>query len=207
MPGHGDEVRPQLLKVQREQTGRLGGVHDQGLPVLPAELRQGLDGQNVAEDVGDVGADRRVRLRQQPLRLRQKGFGPEQGRAHAEDFRSKGVEGPEDCVVLIAGGQHPAFRQQQGVNGDVETVGGVEGEHHLLRLGHMKQAGQPFPAEVAALRRRQGGTVGAPAGGGHASQRRRHRFPHRRRLVKAGGGAVQIDHGATSRRFPRGSRA
>ena len=62
-----------------------------------------------------------------------------------ENIRPQPMEGPGHGVMLKAGDHHSVPRLDQGMNGHVQSVGGVQGEHHLLRPA-IKQRRRPLPA-------------------------------------------------------------
>ena len=196
---HGGEGRPQGFKVQGQAAGGLGGVHNQGHFPLPAQGGDLLNRQDKAEDVGHMGAYRQAgALVQLPAEGLQSGPLVKEGASGHPQPHIHGVQGPGHGVVLIAGDYHPAPRTGQGLDGDVQAVGGVEGEHHPLRVPHMEQPGRRFPAGEGPLGRVHGGLMPSPAGAGQVVDGPGGSGGHRGRLLHRGGGTVQIDHSATS---------
>ena len=118
--------------------------------------------------------------------------------AALEAFRQALDEGAGNGVVLIAGDDHPAARLDQGVNGNIQPVGGIEGKDHLLRLRHMEQRGRLLPAGKGGIRRVHGRPVASPAGAGQMVDGPGRCPGHAGRLLQSGGCAVQINHSATS---------
>ena len=55
---------------------------------------------------------------------------------HRQAHLRYGIQGAADGVVLIAGDHHPAAGNHQRPDGDVQPVGSVHGEHHILRRRH-----------------------------------------------------------------------
>ena len=199
MPGHGDKVRPQGLKVQGQGPRRLGGVHDQGHTPLPAQAGDFFHGQDIAEHVGHVGTHRDLRPQVQLLpKGGHHGLRPKQRGTGDEQLGVSGVEGPGDGVVLIAGQGHPGSGAHQGPNGQIQAVGGAGGEDHLFRGGDMKQGGGLLPAGEGNFGRLHGRTVSAPPGAGQLADGPGGGHGHLRRFLQGGGRAVQIDHSSTS---------
>ena len=58
------------------------------------------------------------------------------------------VQGPQHGVVLAVSGQHMVTGGEQPVDGDVQGLGGVAGEHHPLRSGAAQQPGQLLTGAV-----------------------------------------------------------
>ena len=84
---------------------------------------------------------------------------------------------------------------QQAVDGRIQGLGGVGREDHVVRAGAAEE-GRQLPAGVVDHPGGvQGGAVSAPGGIPQTLDGRDHRPGHLRRLVQAGGGAVEIDHG------------
>ena len=74
------------------------------------------------------------------LRLEQRRTGHFYG--HVRDSR----QGPGDRIMLVAGHQHRISRLDQGMDSQIEGVGGVEGKDDLLRGGHVEQPRRRLPA-------------------------------------------------------------
>ena len=94
-----------------------------------------------------MGTHRRLRPLVQ-LRLKSGGHGlrlKQRSPGH-QQLRPQGMEGPGDGVVLIAGQGHPGPGPHQGLDGQIQAMGGTGGENHLLRGGHAKQSGGLLPA-------------------------------------------------------------
>ena len=200
VPRHGDEGRPQGLEVHLQAAGGLGGVHDEGHPPVPAGGGDLFDGQDEAEHIGHMGAHGEVGPPvQRPDEGVQGGLLVEQGRpGHPQLQTGDGVEGPGHRVVLIAGEHDPSPRLCQGPDGDVQAVGGVKGKNHPLRIRDVEQPGGLLPAGKGDPSRLHGGAVAAPAGAGQVVDGPGGGPGHRAGLLEGGGGAVQIDHRATS---------
>ena len=137
---HGDKGCAQLPHVDGQTPGRLGGVQHKGNSTFPAQGRDALHRQDEAEHVGHMvtndGPHRLVQLalKGADLSLRIK----ERACSHP-DIDTKGVERSGDGVVLIAGDHHGVPGLQQGMNGEIQPMGGVGGEHHLFWALHLKE--------------------------------------------------------------------
>ena len=168
VPRHGNEGGPQLTQGKGQAAGRLGGIHDQGDPPAPAQGGDVLDGQDEAEHIGNMGAHRRPHLRgQRPAEGLQSGRPVKQGAVrHPHRHPRDGPERPGDCVVLITGDHHGVPRPDQGFDGQIQPVGGIESKDHLFRLRHIKEGGGLLPAGKGGVRRRHSGPVSPPAWAG-----------------------------------------
>ena len=201
MARHGHKVRAPLIHGDGQDPGRLGGVHQERDGSRPAAGGDLADRQDIAEDVGDVGADDSVRplfqlpiqVLQELLRLKEGGF--HRPRPHPRN----GGQRTGDGVMLPAGEEDPSPRPHHGLYRQVQPVGGVVGQDDLLRPGHPKELCRLLPEGQEGPGGPAGGTVVPPAGTGHRPHRLRHGPGHRRGLLEGGGGAVQIDHSDTSR--------
>ena len=199
VPRHGDEGRSQLSHPHRQAAGGLGGVQHKGDPPRPAQGGDLPNRQHEAEYIGHVGAEHRLHVPVQlPLKGRQLGLPVKKGCLRHPHLRPQGAEGAGDGVVLIAGDHHRVPRLQQGADGDIQAVGGVEGKHHLLRVLQMEELRRGPAAGEGRLRRSHGGGVAAPPRGGQMVHRPGHGPGHGGRLLQGGGCAVQIDHNSTS---------
>ena len=137
---HGNKGGSQRFKVQGQNPGGLGGVNNQRQLPLPAQLRDSLDRQNEAKYIGHMSAHRQIDA---PVQLAAKGL--QSGRLIKErspgcpEIDAHSAQRPGDSVVLIAGYDHPAARPDQCLDGDVQTMGSVEGKNHaqwvLVDLG------------------------------------------------------------------------
>ena len=148
MSRHGDKGCAQLPHVDGQTPGRLGGVQHKGNSTFPAQGRDALHRQDEAEHVGHMvtndGPHRLVQLalKGADLSLRIK----ERACSHP-DIDTKGVERSGDGVVLIAGDHHGVPGLQQGMNGEIQPMGGVGGEHHLFWALHLKELRRCLTAE------------------------------------------------------------
>ena len=200
MPRHSDEGSPQRRHVQRHDTCRLRGVDDQRDALLPAQCGDLLHRLYEAEDVGDVVADHGVRVRRNQA---------VKGRCHRRrlEQRPGGYvdPGPQsgqrtgDGVVFIAGDHRLSSRRHQGLDGDIQRVGGIEGKDHLFRAPHVVQFRQLAPAGKGGVGGPHGRRVSAPARRAHGGKRIRHGGGHCGVLLESGGRTVEVDHGSTSR--------
>ena len=135
---HGDKGRPQLRQVQGQRPCRLGGVHQQRHTPAAAESGDLLQRLDAAEHVGHMVDDHRIRPGQNgPSEFLRHLLPPEGRRIHHRQAHLRyGVQGAADGVVLIAGDHHPAAGNHQRPDGDIQPVGSVHGEHHILRRRH-----------------------------------------------------------------------
>ena len=200
VPRHGDKCRPQLPHGHRQHPCRLGGVQHEGHVCLPAQRRNVLHRQTVAEHVGHMGADHRVRpglqrlpeLRQHRLRLEQRRVDDRQ--RHVRDA----VERPCHRVVLIPGDDDPAPRLHQRLDGDVQPVSSVAGEHHLRGIVHVKQLRRQTAALKIRLLRQPRGGIAAASRRAHSRYGVVHGPAYALRLLQRRGPGIQIDHTSTS---------
>ncbi|MPN06103.1 hypothetical protein SDC9_153358 [bioreactor metagenome] len=192
---HGDERRAQRRHIQRQDSGGLGCVDDEGYAPLPANGGNGLHRLHRSEDVGHVGADHRVHIRRDGLfkGLRRQVRPKQRGARHA-DVRRQRRQRPGDGVVLVPGDDDSPAVGNKAFDGDIQSVGSVHGEHHLLRLRYMKEFCQLRAAGKQRLGRLHGLRISAPPRRAHLPQGRFHRVTHRLRFLETGGRAVQIDH-------------
>ena len=204
VPRHGDEGGVPCLEGHRQRAGRLGGIHNQRHTPGAADGRDARNRQDIAENVGDmggddglgVGRDGAVKVRKGIRRVKE--LPPGHG-----DAGTQGMERPHHGIVLKARDHHLVSRGNQGFDGDIQAMGCVKSEDHLLRR-RLKEASRRLPAGKGNLRGtpRRGVTASAKAGaGGHGLG---HRAVHRRGLLERGGRRVEIDHGNTSFARPPG---
>ena len=164
--------------------GRLGGVQHKGNSTFPAQGRDALHRQDEAEHVGHMvtndGPHRLVQLalKGADLSLRIK----ERACSHP-DIDTKGVERSGDGVVLIAGDHHGVPGLQQGMNGEIQPMGGVGGEHHLFWALHLKELRRCLTAEKGGFCRPHGGNMPAAARGCQAPHCGRNRPRHGGRFL------------------------
>ena len=197
---HGDKVRSQAPHVDREGAGGLGGVDDKGDSPLPADLADLLDGQDIAEDIGDMGADYRVRplCDQRPEPLDHGRLVKERGIDHMDLQPWNGVEGTGDGVVFISGNHDPPAWGYQGVDSEIQSMGGVGGEYYLFRVLHAEERAQFLPTGIQGLGSQGRALVVAPARGTHGFHGLEHRLSDGRRLLEGGGGRIEVDHRAAT---------
>ena len=198
MPGHGDEGRTQFRKGHRQAACGLRCVQNQGNPPCPAQSRHTLHRQDITKNVGDMVADHTGYA----LELAAEGLHQfprlEQRAGRHAYVCSQCMQRPGDGIVLITGDKHGIARLDQGFDGNIEGVGRIEGEDHLLRSLYLKKLRSGLPAGEGRVRRQHGGRVPAPARRGHMAHGIRSRPRHRGRLLQRGRGIVQIDHSSTS---------
>ena len=68
-------------------------------------------------------------------------------------------ERPCDAVVLKAGDEHAAPRLHDGAYRNIERVGSIHGEHHVLRVRDLEQPRRGLAALKHGLRRAHGRSV------------------------------------------------
>ena len=117
------------------------------------------------------------------------------------NLRAQGMKGPGHRVVFKAGYHHPAPRSDQRADGDVQAVGAVHGENHLLRPA-AKQFRRRFPAAVDLLGSGHGRAVASPAGIGAGGHGPGHCPADGGGLREGGRTIVQINHISSSSNCP-----
>ena len=202
VPRHGDKRRPQPVQFHRQGSGGLGRIQDKGDSPLPAHGRHLLHRQHIAEHVGHMGKHRRLRPGPKgPGEFLQGILPAEQPPSGDLQLGPQGIQGPHHCIVLEAGHRHPGPGPHQGADGDIQAMGAVGGQHHLLRAAAEKP-GRRLPAAEhrpgPQLRRR----VAAPARTGTAGHGPGHRPVYLRRLMEGGCAVVQINHSSISSKPP-----
>lgn len=139
MPGHGDEGRTQFRKGHRQAACGLRCVQNQGNPPCPAQSRHTLHRQDITKNVGDMVADHTGYA----LELAAEGLHQfprlEQRAGRHAYVCSQCMQRPGDGIVLITGDKHGIARLDQGFDGNIEGVGRIEGEDHLLRSLYLKK--------------------------------------------------------------------
>ena len=138
---HGDKRRPQITQGDGQHPRRLGSVQHKGYSSFSTGGGDALYRQAVAEHVGYMGADHRVRPGvQRLLKLRQHRLRPKQRRIyHRQLHIGDAVERSCHRVVFIPRDDDPAPRPYQRFDGDVQPVGSVGGEYHPCRIVHAEQ--------------------------------------------------------------------
>ena len=197
---HGDKCRPQFTQGDGQHPRRLGGVQHEGYASFSAGCGDALHRQTVAEHVGDMGADRRVRTGiQRLLKLRQHHLRPKERCVHHRQLHvGDTVERPCHRVMLIPGDDDPAPRLYQRFDGDVQPVGGVGGEHYPCRVVYAEQLRRQTAALKIRLLRQPRGGIAAPPRRTHGRHRIVHSTAHTLRLLQRCRTGVQIDHTSTS---------
>ena len=202
VPRHGDEFRPQLPQPDWQRPGGLGRIQNEGHRRLPAELRQLLHRQDIAEDIGHMGKHRRLRApAQRPAEAFQRILPVKELSSRHLHLRSPSIQRAHHRVVLKTGHHHPPPGANHAGDGDVQPMGAVHGQHHLLRAA-VEQRPRRLPAVVDPLRRLFRRPVAAPAGVGAALHGLVHRPENSRRLSEGGCAVIQVDHSPISSRVP-----
>ena len=203
MSWHGAKRRAQRTKIKRQHPGALRSVHDQRDCRTAAQRGYALDRQHIAEDIGRMRTDHSVRADSQKLlKCIQHCFRREQRRSCNHHLRAQGVKRPCHRIVLVPGNNDPFARSDQTFDRNIQRMRRAGGKDHLLfalRTEHLRR--QAAAAEDHLLRRARL-SVAAASRRAHRLHRPFNGFAHTGRLLKGGGCAVQIDHGATSRSFP-----
>ena len=146
-----------------------------------------------------MGADRRLRPILQGLLESGQLCRPVKQRAAGHHyFSAQTVQRPGDGVVLPAGDHHPVSGPHQRVNGDIQTVGGIQGKNNPFRVGHAKQLCRRAAAGKGSIRRPHGGLVPSPSGGGHMGHGIGRGPRNRGRLLHGSSRTIQIDQRSTS---------
>ena len=185
VPRHGNERRAQLPHGHRQHPRRLGSVQHEGHAPPAAQRRDALRRQAIAEHVGHMGADHRVRSGvQRLLKLRQHGLRSEQRRVDDGQLNiGDAVERPRHRVVLVTGDDHAASGLHQRFDGDVQPMGGAGCEHHACGVLHIEQrCRQTAAPEIRLLRQPRGG-IAAPPGRAHGRCGAVHGAAHPFRLL------------------------
>ena len=200
MAGHGYHVGTERLGAHIQHPGGLGGVHQEGYAVFAAHGAQTGNGLDHPGDVAGVaahhqaGAWRDAALQhmglQDPHAVR---------RQDAQGDLALGIhalEQPHHSVVLRVGAQHLAAGLHRAGDGQVQRLCAIFGEDDLFRALHAKEEGCFLAAGLYHTACPQGRAVSAAAGvGAKLLQRSCHGADDLRRLGKAGGGVVKINHG------------
>lgn len=195
MPRHPDKGTAQLIHVDREASGGLRRIQDKGHSSAPAQFRHPRHRQDIAEHVGDVGADDARYLRRELLgKGFQHGVRPEQRGPGGLDAAAQGGQRTGDGVVLVAGDHHRIPGLYHGFDGQIQRMGGIEGKDHVSGVLQMKEFGGCLSAGKGRISRQHGRFVPAPPGACHMLHGIGDGPPDRGRFLQGGGRAVQIDH-------------
>ena len=151
MPRHCYKIRPQCPKIHRQDSRRLCPVDHKWHAIGFAQPRHLLNRQNIAKYIGNMGKDRRRRSLFQRSLPSLQGIRPiKQPAAGNLHLGPSPMQRSNHCIVLKPGDHHPVARLHQGVDGDIQSMGAVCGQHHLLRLTG-KEFSRHFPAAVNLL--------------------------------------------------------
>ena len=195
------DVHP--LHVDGQHTRALRGVHHKQHAVRVRKRAHAGKVHRVARQVRGVGADDsaglgteqtlKVRVVDAPLPV----CGNEVQR-HAA-LVAQAVERTEHGVVLQIGGEHMVARTDKPVDGDVQRLGRVGGEDHMVGPRAAEERRKLAARVVDRARGGQRTLVRAAGTVAEAPHRARHRVDDLRRLAKRGRSVVKIDHAHTSR--------
>lgn len=210
MAGEGDQVDAERGDVERHVRRGLGGVEHGERPDRPRRLDQAGDGGDGAQHVGlvgeghDLGAlgeqgvevaevEREVVGDRDPA---QRGAGAAGELLPGHQVRVVLHLGDEDLVTLA----HPQALRGGGVavperaRREVQRLGGVAGEDHLVRRGGAEELRHPLPCPFVGVGRRTGHAVRAALDRGVVvGQVGDLRVDHLLRPLR-GGPAVEVDH-------------
>lgn len=100
--------------------------------------------------------------------------------------------------MLPGRGNHMIPRLQKPADGQIQALGGIGREDHLLRFSCSQKPGQAFSCPVNGSSCIQGGLVDTPAGIAHLIQGFYYGFFYAVRLLKGRGCIVKINHGLMS---------
>ena len=123
--------------------------------------------------------------------------------ARHQQLRPQAVKGPGHRIVFKAADRHLHSGLYQAPDGNIQAMGAVGGEHHLLRSA-VKEPACPFTATVHRFRSAPGSAVAAPARIGAVLHGPGHRLPHLPGLMQGGGTEIQIGHRLISSSVPSG---
>ena len=199
MSGEAEQVDLLGLHINRQDPRRLGGIHKKDQTVSMGKGPHPANIHDVSCEVGGMGADDGPRLRaDQPLKIAVVDPPLPVSRDKAErhaPLRLQPVQGTQDGIVLQIRGDHMVAGVQQAADGDIQCLGGIAGEYHMIRPGAVEKRRQLLPC---AIDDPGGGKTAVMGAAGAVSQRGHgghHRVDHRLGLSEGRGGVIQIDHG------------
>ena len=127
------------------------------------------------------------------VQLLQKAIRLEQRSRRCPDLRAQRRQRPGHRIVLKPRDQHSPARLDQGADGDVQTMRGIECENHLLRVFHMEEGCGLLTAPKGRLGGQMCRLMSPSARCGHGTDGPGYRCSYAGRLLYGGGRAVQVD--------------
>ena len=131
MARHRREGRAQALKIQVQYTGRLGGVDNKRHLEFSAHFRYLINGQNIAEHVGNMGTYHKLRPGDLFSKLLQGIFPVEKLSSRNNDLCAQLRKGSCHRVMLKPGDQDPCAPAGFGAHGDIQAMGLLLYKLHL----------------------------------------------------------------------------
>ncbi len=199
MAGEAEKIYVLGCHVDGQDSRRLGRVHDQLQAMSMGNGPHPADIHRVAREVGGMGADDGSGLwPDQPLKIAVVDPSLPVSRDKAErhaPLRLQPVQGSQHGIMLQIRGDHMVAGVQQSADGDIQRLGGIAGEYHMIRPGAVEKRRQLLPC---AIDDPGGGKTAVMGAAGAVSQRGHgghHRVDHRLGLSEGRGGVIQIDHG------------
>ena len=212
--GSGNKLRPQGIQLHRQRPSGLGCIQNKGHTLLPAQGSHFLHRQNIAEHVGHMGKYRRIRPGTEGTPKLLQGIVPvKQPPPRHLHLRPQGIQRAHHRIVFKPGHRHAASGLYQTANGNIQAMGAIGGEHHLLRAA-VEKLPRRLPAGKHHLRPSLRRPIAAPPRAGTGAHRPLHRPVNSGRLMEGGGTIIQVNHSTSSSRpafsrcqytFPMGS--
>ena len=209
VPREAQHVDVHLLHVDGQHARALRSVHNEQKVVFARKCADARQIQRVARQVRGMRADDGAGIgTQQPFKIGVVDVPlPVCGNKAQLDivFPFQPVKRAQDRVVLKVGRDHMLARVDAAMDGDVQRLGRVTGERHVVRPLAAKERGELAARVVDYARGGKRLLVRAARAVAKAPHRRDHRVDDLRRLSQRGRRVVKIDHLTDGRRGPRRS--
>ena len=166
MAGETENIDAHLLHINGEHPRRLGCVHDEEKAVTLRNLSHPRDVHHISREVRAVGRDNRPRLRtDEGLEFRVVGiaFPVCLHKGQRYPLLLHLIKGAEHRIVLQHRGDDVVPRIQDSLNGDIQSLRGIAGKYHLLRILCIKKFCQKTPGLIHGSRCLEGCLVSASA--------------------------------------------
>ena len=203
MAGEGQKVNAHLLHGNGSAARGLGGVQQKIEIVSPGKGGRPIHIQQVARQVGGVGAHQKLGVGPhqllKPLILQLSlPVSGEKVRFHTP-FPGQHMEGAQHRVVVPVGGNDVVSRIEKAKEGGVQCLGGVGGEDDPLRVGEAEEFGQSLPGLKHGACGGHLAGVAAPGAVAQVAHGLHHRLGHTGGLLEGGGGVIEVNHRVTNR--------